>query len=375
MKKVYTLSAITLASIALVACGNNNKNGSTVSSATNTSKNIGSNTKNSSIKTHQIHVAKNEIVNPGKGKMEILGFESLSYKGKPAYAVEWKFTNTSKKQLTADDIDQGTHTYFQKNGNSEKSISSPDVYILSADQANYDSVSDNNTDAYNDAVAQYNVFGKESNRSSEDKIEPGKSINLLGGELIIPVSKENIKVQVGDHNKSDTDVDMSKDNFIIKCNELSSKHFTNDLVEELKKAYANEASDQLSQKDEKSSDSNLQSQDSTNEKVSNKNKNMSATQQKTQGEKNREQGYDPKGNKVMPDQDHAPGSDVYGNEDDWVKGQDQDNGTDSPTQCAMDDPNSAENKAAHAKGGMMYGAPDNVTEGDWQRSEDAANSK
>lgn len=41
----------------------------------------------------------------------------------------------------------------------------------------------------------------------------------------------------------------------------------------------------------------------------------------------------------------------------------------------MDDPNSAENKAAHAKGGMMYGAPDNVTEGDWQRSEDAANTK
>lgn len=373
MKKVYTLSAITLASIALVACGNNNKNGSTVSSATNTSKNIGSNTKNSSIKTHQIHVAKNEIVNPGKGKMEILGFESLSYKGKPAYAVEWKFTNTSKKQLTADDIDQGTHTYFQKNGNSEKSISSQDVYILSADQANYDSVSDNNTDAYNDAVAQYNVFGKESDRSSEDKIEPGKSINLLGGELIIPVSKENIKVQVGNHNKSDTDVDMSKDNFIIKYNELSSKHFTNDLVEELKRAYANEASDQLSQKDEKSSDSNSQSQGSTNEKVNNKN--MGATQQKTQGEKNREQGYDPKGNKVMPGQDHAPGSDVYGNEDDWVKGQDQDNGTDSPTQSAMDDPNSAENKAAHAKGGMMYGAPDNVTEGDWQRSEDAANTK
>jgi hypothetical protein len=75
----------------------------------------------------------------------------------------------------------------------------------------------------------------------------------------------------------------------------------------------------------------------------------------------------------MPGQDHAPGSNVYGNEDDWVKGQDA--GTETPTQSEMDDPNSAENKAAHAKGGMLYGAPDNVTEGDWQRSEDAANTK
>lgn len=371
MKKLVTLGTIGLLAVSLIGCGNSKKNDSTTSSVANSSKKTVSNTKNLKTKTHQIHVDKNKIVNPGKGKMEILGFKSLSYKGKPAYAVEWKFTNTSKKQLTADDIDQGTHTYFQKNGNSEKSISSPDVYILSADQANYDSVSDNNTDAYNDAVAQHNAFGKESDRSSEDKIEPGKSINLLGGELIVPVSKENIKVQVGNHDKSDTNVDMSKDNFIVKYNELSSKHFTNDLVEELKKAYANETSDQLSQEDEESSDSNSQSQSSTNEKVSDKN--MSATQQKTQGEKNIEQGYDPKGNKVMPGQDHAPGSNVYGNEDDWVKGQDA--GTETPTQSEMDDPNSAENKAAHAKGGMLYGAPDNVTEGDWQRSEDAANTK
>lgn len=375
MKKFYTLSAITLASIALVACGNNSKADKDSSSVESISKKIDSGDDNTSNDDQQVYATKNKIVNPDKGTMEILGFKQLSYKGKPAFAVEWKFTNTSKKQLTADDIDEATHTYFQKNGNSEQSISSEDVYILSADQANYDSVDDDDDDAYNQAIANYNAWGTESDRSSEDKIEPGKSINLLGGELIVPVSKEDVKVQIGNHDEADTDVDMSKDNFIIKYNELSSKHFTNDLVEELKKAYANEASDQLSQKDEKSSDSNSQSQDSTNEEVSNENKNMSATQQKTQGEKNREQGYDPKGNKVMPGQDHAPGSNVYGNEDDWVKGQDQDNGTDGPTQSAMDDPNSAENKAAHAKGGMMYGAPDNVTEGDWQRSEDAANTK
>ena len=42
---------------------------------------------------------------------------------------------------------------------------------------------------------------------------------------------------------------------------------------------------------------------------------------KSQGEINRERGYDPKGNPVMPGQDHAPGSDVYGNPDSWVQGQ------------------------------------------------------
>lgn len=44
-------------------------------------------------------------------------------------------------------------------------------------------------------------------------------------------------------------------------------------------------------------------------------------QQKTQSQINMERGYDPKGNPVMPGQDHAPGTDVYGNSDSWVQGQ------------------------------------------------------
>lgn len=43
--------------------------------------------------------------------------------------------------------------------------------------------------------------------------------------------------------------------------------------------------------------------------------------QKTQGEINKERGYDPKGNPVMPGQDHAPGSNPDGSADSWVKGQ------------------------------------------------------
>lgn len=34
-----------------------------------------------------------------------------------------------------------------------------------------------------------------------------------------------------------------------------------------------------------------------------------------------ERGYDPKGNPVMSGQDHAPGTDVYGNSDSWVQDQ------------------------------------------------------
>ncbi|MCR1900911.1 hypothetical protein NSA05_03015 [Ligilactobacillus apodemi] len=44
-------------------------------------------------------------------------------------------------------------------------------------------------------------------------------------------------------------------------------------------------------------------------------------QQKTQGQINMERGYDPKGNPVIPGQDHAPGTDVHGNSDSWVQGQ------------------------------------------------------
>lgn len=45
------------------------------------------------------------------------------------------------------------------------------------------------------------------------------------------------------------------------------------------------------------------------------------TPNKTQGEINRERGYDPKGQAVMPGQDHAPGSNTDGTADPWVQGQ------------------------------------------------------
>lgn len=242
MKKVLTLGVIAMSSLALVACGNSSKADKDSSSVASMSKKIDSGDDTTSNDVQQIHVTKNRIVNPDKGTMEILGFKQLSYKGKPAFAVEWKFTNTSKKQLTADDINEATHTYFQKNGNSERSISSEDVYILNADEANYDSVHGDD-DAYNQAIANYNAWGSESDRSSKDKIELGKSINLLGGELIVPVSKDDIKVQVGNHDESDTNVDIHKDNFTIKYSDLTGKAFTSDLVNALQQAVSDASGD------------------------------------------------------------------------------------------------------------------------------------
>ena len=45
------------------------------------------------------------------------------------------------------------------------------------------------------------------------------------------------------------------------------------------------------------------------------------SQQQTQSQINQERGYDPRGNSIMSGQDHAPGTDVYGNPDSWVQDQ------------------------------------------------------
>ena len=70
-------------------------------------------------------------------------------------------------------------------------------------------------------------------------------------------------------------------------------------------------------------ESEKQAQASSSSAVQQQSQAQQSQQQPTQGEVNRQRSYDPKGNAVMPGQDHAPGSDVYGNSDDWVKGQDE----------------------------------------------------
>ena len=50
---------------------------------------------------------------------------------------------------------------------------------------------------------------------------------------------------------------------------------------------------------------------------------QSQSSQQTQGQINRQRGYDPNGNPLLPGQDHAAGSNPDGSEDDWVRGQDE----------------------------------------------------
>lgn len=64
-------------------------------------------------------------------------------------------------------------------------------------------------------------------------------------------------------------------------------------------------------------DNNVQSQDTPNNTTA---KSAVATA-KTQGEINRERGYDPNGNPLLPGQDHAAGSNPDGSPDAWVQWQ------------------------------------------------------
>lgn|GEM_PF-5534603 len=224
-KKTFTLFVVAISLIGLTACGN------TKSSSTKQSSTI-----EKSSKINEIYATKNKIINPEKGTMEIVGFMKLSYENKPAYAVEWKFTNTSKELVTADDIDTAKHSYFQKDGNSEKSIYDTSVYLNDADQANENRVNEDDTVGYNKAVYTNNAWATVEKRSGDDKIEPGKSINILGDELLIPNTTEDIKCQIGGNNETDSQINFEKDNFTFKYLDLTNKTFSSDMMQEIQDA-------------------------------------------------------------------------------------------------------------------------------------------
>lgn len=79
-----------------------------------------------------------------------------------------------------------------------------------------------------------------------------------------------------------------------------------------------------SQKDSSSSsDQSNSNQQSTNQgtQSSNQTQTSNTGHQLTQGEINRQRGYDPNGNPLLPGQDHAAGSNPDGTPDAWVQGQ------------------------------------------------------
>ena len=66
--------------------------------------------------------------------------------------------------------------------------------------------------------------------------------------------------------------------------------------------------------------SNISNQQQNNNSQVNNHQDIQSAPQ-TQGEINKERGYDPKGDPILPGQDHAAGSNPDGTPDSWVQGQ------------------------------------------------------
>lgn len=119
------------------------------------------------------------------------------------------------------------------------------------------------------------------------------------------------------------------------CNNLASQsHKTangSSSIKVVKHHKAHKKASKASHKDKQSSSSSTAtSQQNKNGQQTSNNQQATAqssnggqqqTQSKSQGEINRERGYDPNGNPLLPGQDHAAGSNPDGSPDAWVQGQ------------------------------------------------------
>jgi hypothetical protein len=118
------------------------------------------------------------------------------------------------------------------------------------------------------------------------------------------------------------------------CNNLASQsHKTtssSSSIKVVKHHKGHKKSNKTSHKDKQSSSSGSSQAANANQQGNNGNQQATAqsntggqqqTQGKSQGEINRERGYDPNGNPLLPGQDHAAGSNPDGSPDAWVQGQ------------------------------------------------------
>ena len=78
--------------------------------------------------------------------------------------------------------------------------------------------------------------------------------------------------------------------------------------------------DEKKQSSTSSASSNISNQQQNNNSQVNNHQDIQSVP-KTQGEINKERGYDPKGDPILPAQDHAAGSNPDGTPDSWVQGQ------------------------------------------------------
>lgn len=132
---------------------------------------------------------------------------------------------------------------------------------------------------------------------------------------IVSIALLSTLLLAGCGNNSQAKTDKKAESISLKKKEsLKAKKASEKKAQESRKKASSIKTKQESEKQAQASSSSATQQQSQAQQ---------SQQQPTQGEINRQRGYDPKGNAVMPGQDHAPGSDVYGNSDDWVKGQDE----------------------------------------------------
>lgn len=111
------------------------------------------------------------------------------------------------------------------------------------------------------------------------------------------------------------------------CNNLASQSHKTASSSSTKVVKHHKSHKKATKKDKQSSSSSTSNQQSGNAQQATTQSNNSSNggqqqaQEKSQGEINRERGYDPNGAPLLPGQDHAAGSNPDGSPDAWVQGQ------------------------------------------------------
>ncbi|TLQ03774.1 hypothetical protein FEZ51_07640 [Pediococcus stilesii] len=214
MKKLVTFGTIAMCTLALVACG---KSDNPSSSSTSSSKKASTKV-TKSIPT--IHTGKNGFIYPSKGKIEIVGFKKDTVKSKTAtdvkygesvYLVELKVTNNTKKEMSISDLTKEAKiNFYQSNdGNTQKvETSTSPKAIASDDETNLSSVLSKDVDNYH------------------SKITAGKTVTLLLPNIIHLNNEKNpLVVQVGNHDNTDSNVNLKRDQLTYSVEQLDKMKF------------------------------------------------------------------------------------------------------------------------------------------------------
>ena len=327
MRKIATLGVVAVCVLTLSACGNsNNQNSSSTGSSKRASTKVTKTTAN-------IHTGKDSFIYSNKGKVEIVGFKKDTVKskattdvkfGESVYLVELKVTNNTKKEMSISDLTKEAKiNFYQSNdGNTQKveTATSPKA-IASDDETNLSSALSKDVDNYH------------------NKITAGKTVTLLLPNVIHLDNKNNpLIIQAGNHD--------NKDRLIYSIKQLDEMEFDD--------KFSKNITDLNSTDPDIDKESHSDKFSVSKESISNNMQSSSEIQSKNTSTQS--SNYQAQNNRIT---------------------ENQTNTTDSSQSSynSMDDPNSAENKAAHAKGGMLYGAPDSYTTGQWQREEDAPTIK